>query len=96
MMEMTFRNNFDLRKNGELWVKIIFDEIIHSLPHGWWVFMHKKRLCCYFDTKISISSELVGTVRNHYNLRNMGGKRKSIEPKSCKEWKQKNKIQDIL
>lgn len=96
MIEIIFRNNYDLRRIGELWVMIIFEETTHSLPHILWVFLHKRKLFCYFDIEISIFFVLFRTMRNCCSLRIMNGKRKRVETIICKEWKKTTKIWDIL
>ena len=96
MLNSTFRNNYELGRKEELRAMITFEGTIHSLPHRLCVFMDNKNICCDMDIEFSLLTISATTERICCSLRKMGGRRKRVDPASCKEWNKKTKIWDIL
>lgn len=82
--------------SGGSQIMIMFDETTHLLPPKFWVFLQKRKGHHDYKTKNSNFLELTSKDSNLYRLRNMRGRRKRCESGSCKEWKQKPQIWDIL
>ena len=61
-MNMAIKTNYDLGRIAKWRVMISFEETIHSLPHGLWVCLFNKNLCCDIDIGFFFLTVYVETV----------------------------------